>query len=75
MANYNYFGEIALYFLQFNVIFDHFVAFQHKNLSQGWIKATNSPKYIIDIVLQTYSASEVQEHCFCLIGGLIFQAT
>ena len=33
----------------------------------------------IDIVLQTLSASEVQmtvqEHCFCLLGKLIFQTT
>lgn len=31
--------------------------------------------FITDIVLLTFCASEVQEHCFCLLGGLIFKAT
>ena len=34
------FWKISLYFRQFNVFFDLFVAFWHKILCQGRIKAT-----------------------------------
>ena len=42
-AKLQQFWEISLCFRQFNVFFDHFVAFWHKILCQGWIKATKSP--------------------------------